>query len=130
MISMPAKQPSGSGQLTSPSATPRCVAVSPHAYRRGRERFHWAAPTVLRMAERALCAGIRPSELKHSLKILLEGKGSIGNSRAPLLYGEIVYVFAEDLVNGRVTLVTLFRAETGLLRALAAQRSSANRRLN
>lgn len=29
--------------------------------------------------------------------------------------GEIVYVFAEDLVNGRVTLVTLFRAETGLL---------------
>ena len=94
------------------------LMITRHARERARERLHWSASTIVRMAQRALECGLAPGNAAGHLRFFLFGKENAAGHSCPFLYGENIYVFTIDVAGGRIALLTIYRAPNELLRSL------------
>ena len=94
------------------------VLVTQHARERARERLHWSASTIVRMAQRALECGLASGSTTGQLRFFLFNKESVDRHSCPYLYGENIYMFALNATAERIVLLTIYRAPRQLLRSL------------
>lgn len=74
----------------------RVVAVTEHAYERGKERLSLSKGSLDKLAEKAFLEGIAYSDVTGSLRRYIDKKRwSVKGDRLLKIYGEVLYIFSK-----------------------------------
>ncbi len=95
------------------------ILVSRHALRRARQRMHWDSSATTRMATRAFLGGLTQDNTTGTIRFNLLRITNPVFSACAYLYGENIFVFAQNPVGQEVVLLTVYRANREVLQSRA-----------
>ena len=105
---------------------PASVLVSRHALERARERAGWCYAATVRMAQRAVARGADSASIgNRGLRAEMDISHPCARGAVTILDGQFIFVFTRSPNDPCLTLVTLYRAASAVLRC---SRKISNRR--
>jgi hypothetical protein len=86
-----------------------CIYISDHAADRLKERNGWSEKTSLRMLKRVFDNGTKEGNLKGAVRHWLDAKHDDGNMSSFIVYGNVLYVFHDNVLVTAYTVPTKTR---------------------